>query len=130
MLARPTPDPCEGVEAPAESFLTPQRREALAARFAAASSSASWEALEPLFDRRIAAWAQQRREACEATRVHGTQSDEGLDLRMQCLDRRSDELEVLLRTYDTLEPGGSWRALQAFDRLPSPEVCAEQPCTT
>jgi eukaryotic-like serine/threonine-protein kinase len=42
------------------------------------------------------AWSGQRIEACRATHVLGEQSGELLDLRMECLDRRMDELDALV----------------------------------
>jgi eukaryotic-like serine/threonine-protein kinase len=41
------------------------------------------------------AWVAMRRDACEATRVRGDQSESLLDLRMECLDRKRDELRAL-----------------------------------
>jgi eukaryotic-like serine/threonine-protein kinase len=41
------------------------------------------------------AWIDMRRASCEATRVHGEQSETLLDLRMECLDRKRDELRSL-----------------------------------
>ncbi len=43
------------------------------------------------------AWAAARRDACEATRVRGEQSEAALDLRMSCLDRKRAELGALAR---------------------------------
>ena len=37
------------------------------------------------------AWIGMRRDACEATRVRGEQSETMLDLRMRCLDRKRDD---------------------------------------
>jgi tetratricopeptide (TPR) repeat protein/predicted Ser/Thr protein kinase len=40
-------------------------------------------------------WVAMRRDACEATRVRGDQSESLLDLRMECLDHKRDELRAL-----------------------------------
>ncbi len=50
-----------------------------------------------VFDTYAGAWAKARRDACEATRVRGEQSDAALDLRMSCLDRKRAELAALVR---------------------------------
>jgi len=46
-------------------------------------------------DAYAAAWAAERKDACEATHVHGEQSPALMDLRMRCLDRRLEELRAL-----------------------------------
>jgi tetratricopeptide (TPR) repeat protein len=59
---------------------------------------------KPLLDRYAASWVAMRIDACEATRLRGEQSDEGLDLRMECLQQRGKELEAtvdLLARADT-----------------------------
>ncbi|MCA9687835.1 MAG: protein kinase, partial [Myxococcales bacterium] len=48
------------------------------------------------FERWTQRWAAAHREACEATRVRGEQSDELLDLRMACLDDRKRAFAALL----------------------------------
>ncbi|MEJ7603225.1 MAG: serine/threonine-protein kinase [Kofleriaceae bacterium] len=47
-------------------------------------------------------WVTMRRDACEATRTRGEQSETLLDLRMSCLDRKRDELRAL--THGLAEP--------------------------
>ena len=44
-------------------------------------------------------WVAARREACEATHVRGEQSEQLLDLRMQCLERRLGELRALTELF-------------------------------
>ncbi|HEV7559042.1 MAG TPA: protein kinase, partial [Kofleriaceae bacterium] len=50
---------------------------------------------EAVIDDYSRAWIAMRRGACEATRVRGEQSEALLDLRMECLDRKRDELRAL-----------------------------------
>ncbi|HWB73418.1 MAG TPA: serine/threonine-protein kinase, partial [Nannocystaceae bacterium] len=45
------------------------------------------DAVVGALDRYAGGWANKRREVCEASRVHGEQSDQALALRMACLDR-------------------------------------------
>ena len=125
MFARPSAAPCEGEDTALTNAWTAEHRAALAARFDQASGREAWAVLEPLLDDRVQAWKLQRRDACEATRVHGTQSEEALDLRMQCLERRADELEALLTTYDEVTAQSIGHTLAGFDRLPPPEVCED-----
>ena len=56
------------------------------------------------------------RQACEATRVRGEQSEELLDLRMQCLDQRRSELRELVRQFEVAAPDVIERAGQAAPR--------------
>ncbi len=55
----------------------------------------TYQRVERLLDRRANAWVTMRTEACEATRVRGEQSEQLLDLRMRCLDRRLAEMDAL-----------------------------------
>ena len=68
-------------------------------------------------------WAAARVEACEATRVRGEQSDALLDLRMACLDQRSDDLEALLRAFIEPRAGVIDKAVQAAAKLPPVAAC-------
>jgi len=57
---------------------------------------------------RAAAWEGSYRRICEASRVHGAQSDTLLDLRMRCLDRALDRLGALSAAIATpLDPTDS-----------------------
>ena len=70
------------------------------------------------------AWAAMRTDACRATRVRGEQSEELLDLRMQCLDHRREELKELVDLF--LHPDNDLlgRAVQAAQSLTPLERCA------
>ena len=77
-----------------------------------------------IIDRWSAAWAVGHRDACEATRTHGDQSEHALDLRMACLD---DRLADLGAAIDVLGGGDGIavdHALDAMMRLPSVAPCA------
>ncbi|HVE86942.1 MAG TPA: protein kinase, partial [Myxococcales bacterium] len=52
-----------------------------------------WAGVERTLDDYAAAWVAMQRDACEATRVRGEQSEAMLDLRGQCLERRARDLE-------------------------------------
>jgi tetratricopeptide (TPR) repeat protein len=58
-------------------------------------AAAAWRGTERKLDDFARAWAEMRRDACEATHVRGTQSGELLDARMVCLARRRAELGAL-----------------------------------
>ncbi|MFO0633588.1 MAG: serine/threonine-protein kinase [Nannocystaceae bacterium] len=91
-------DPCAGGRARVDTVWGAAQRERLQAAFAAtarpwaaAAASRAGERLDAQAD----AWVAMHREACEATRVRGEQSDALLELRMACLDRRLAELGSL-----------------------------------
>ncbi len=85
----------------------------------------SLRAVEQDFDAYADALVAARTDACEATRVHGTQSDETMGRRMACLDRRTHHFEALV---DALTEGGLGaleHAVAAADGLPPIEACAD-----
>ena len=101
-------DLCSGAEVRVAEVWRPQVREAIAARFDAVGAdyvAATWAAVETELDEYTRAWAQQHRDACEATRLRGEQSEAILDLRMACLDRRLQEVEVVTRTLLDADAG-------------------------
>jgi len=71
-------------------------------------------------------WAASFRAVCEATRVHGSQSDTLYALRMRCLDRRLDRVTALttaLAAAGRLEPEAVEEATVALASLPRPADC-------
>ncbi len=75
-------------------------------------------------DRYADAWVAQRTAVCEATRIHGEQSEALLDVRMTCLDRRSSELGALVKVLSAPEEQTVSRAITAVAGLRRPEPCA------
>ncbi len=71
------------------------------------------------------AWIDERRDACEATRIRGEQSERQLELRMACLDRQRDRVgamaEVLaLGGRDVVEGASS-----VIESAPDPIACRD-----
>jgi len=118
-------DPCQDVDSRLETVWTPERAARIGARFNAVQpgGAATWATIEESLDRRVEQWAAQRRDACEATHVRGEQSEDALDLRMRCLERRAVEIESLLETYDGVNEAGVLRAFEPFKTLGEQEVC-------
>lgn len=85
--------------------------------------AAGWEEVWTSVDRWADHWVSARTAVCEATRVRGEQSDELLDVRMACLDRRLEGLRVLLALVDGGELAPADRVSDALLRLPGPQVC-------
>ena len=59
----------------------------------------AFAAVTRALDGYTAQWAAMRTDACLATRVRGTQSAELLDLRMECLQRRLDDVRALVDVF-------------------------------
>ncbi|WP_163992336.1 protein kinase domain-containing protein [Pyxidicoccus caerfyrddinensis] len=73
-------------------------REAVHRAFLATGSPAapySFQAVATALDRFAQDWVAQHEESCAATRLRGEQSDQMLELRMACLERRRKDLEAL-----------------------------------
>lgn len=84
----------------------------------------TWSRVEVLLDEYSAGWAEQHAEACRATLL-GEQSEEMLDLRMRCLDRRRRELAAFIDVLATAEAGAVEGATEAASHLPRLEMCAD-----
>jgi len=76
------------------------RREAVRAACVASDGPAGASAftrIAHMLDQYTAAWMRQYGDACAATHIHKVQSAQVLDLRMDCLNRRRDDIEALTR---------------------------------
>jgi len=68
-------------------------------------------------------WAAARTTVCEATWVHGEQSEITLDVRMHCLDQRRGELRALVNVLADADSEVVERAVSAVAALTSPVAC-------
>jgi tetratricopeptide (TPR) repeat protein len=106
----------------------PARQAQVAEAFAAAGSSQAPAALERVsraLDRWSDDWMAMRTEACEATRVRGEQSEELLDLRVACLDRRRDEARAFVDLLAEAEEATIAEAPRAALSVAPIAVCAD-----
>src|SRR5260370_7320119 len=62
-------------------------------------AEAIWRSIEKTLDRFAGDWIAMSTEACEATRLRGTQSEALLDRRMRCLDDRLRELRAEVELF-------------------------------
>jgi serine/threonine protein kinase len=90
-------------------------------RFAAAS----WAYVERTLDRGGAAWAAQWTEACEATHVRGEQSEDLLDLRMDCLAARRQDLKAFIDKLSRTDAQLVQRAPRAVQEVIDFDQCRE-----
>jgi tetratricopeptide (TPR) repeat protein len=119
---------CSGGEAQARSAWNDAARERMGAAFAASGKPFAGDALRSVtrsLDAYVPRWTAMRREACEATRIRGEQSEELLDLRMACLDGAlahvRQEVEIFTAGGDPVVE----RAPAAAQQLPSLAACAD-----
>ncbi|HTM22661.1 MAG TPA: tetratricopeptide repeat protein, partial [Kofleriaceae bacterium] len=68
-------------------------------------------------------WLERRTDVCQATRVRGEQSEEVLDLRMHCLDRRLAEVGALGAALGAADAHLIGRALDLVDSLQPLATC-------
>ncbi len=95
-----TPDPCPiDRDALGEAWSDARRRavESSVTTLAATFADQAWARVEARVDSYADAWVEGMRDACEATRVRGVQSERAFDLRVHCLSERRRELEALTR---------------------------------
>ncbi|HEU0035274.1 MAG TPA: serine/threonine-protein kinase [Kofleriaceae bacterium] len=121
------PSPCrdEGLEIGA--VWNPARSAMVHDRFVGthgALARPAWAAVERGMTGFAKHWSDQRREACEATRVRGVQSDQVLTLREVCLQRALGEADALANVLAQADRGVVERASVAVDGLPSLDECA------
>jgi len=70
-------------------------------------------------------WLAGHTEACEATRVRGSQSPARMERRLRCLEQRRDELRALLGVFAAADAEVVAHAVTAAAALPAPERCAD-----
>ncbi len=117
---------CEGGEAQFAEVWGPERAAGLAAAFERTGrpyAAAAAARVATLLDAQGAAWAAAHRDACEAHR-RGEQSDELLDRRMGCLERRRDEIAALIEVMNGADGEVVDRAVAAAQGL-GPPACGD-----
>jgi tetratricopeptide (TPR) repeat protein len=121
---------CQGADAEIAEVWGPAGKQAVHAALIASGApetvAAPWATFERLVDDYARRWAAQRTEACEATRVRGTQSDELLDLRMACLHDELESLRALVGVFSQPRPKLVDGAVKAASSLPPLARCQEE----
>ncbi len=96
-----------------------------------ANAELTFARTEAILDERAAQWTAIRTEACEATHVHGEQSEQMLDLRMQCLDKALVEMQVMIEILTThADPEVLDKAVLAVSNLSLLSYCSNQKALT
>ncbi|WP_123784021.1 serine/threonine-protein kinase [Corallococcus macrosporus] len=120
--------PCPDPEARLAGVWDAARRAEIQQAFAATGkvhASAAFERVATTLDGFANEWTRMHREACEATRVLGHQSDHELALRMACLDRRHSALVALTGVLAQTDAAALAAAPDAAQRLPPVAACAD-----
>jgi tetratricopeptide (TPR) repeat protein len=84
----------------------------------------AFETASRALDAYARAWVAMRTSACQATRVRREQSEELLDLRMECLDQRQRELGALSELLTNVDEQTVAQAAQAAASLTPLDGCA------
>ncbi|HEY2745936.1 MAG TPA: tetratricopeptide repeat protein, partial [Polyangia bacterium] len=97
-------------------------------RFAAGgrpSAAAAFAAIDEALAGYHASFLRAHEDACRATRVFHTQSEEALDLRMSCLAEAQHHAAALVRLYSAPDAQIVDRAVVTLDELTPIEACAD-----
>ncbi len=104
------PRPCTGAEQHLEGVWDEPTRAATQSVFDAsdrAYAASTWATVAARLDAHAQAWTTMHREACEATRVRGEQSEAMLDRRVACLESRRRELAGVVSVLSQGDEGGA-----------------------
>jgi len=128
-MAAPAADPCHSVADSASRVWGESQKEALQSAFSQVGRAYAGETgtrVARLLGLRTEAWTSMRRDACAATWVRGEQSEQLLDLRMSCLDRRLSEQEQLTKLLLTgVDAEVVDKSIQAVRSLPPLSTCSD-----
>ncbi len=123
VVGRSQTEACTGAEKALAGVWNPERAAKLKTAFGDATARAD-RTVQGL-DAWAAAWATSHREACEATRVRGEQTEELMTRRMRCLDVQSGRFAAVVAL---LEKGGKAtvaRSGEAVGGLPQLTECSD-----
>jgi len=122
-VGRSQREACTGAEKALAPAWNPERAAKLKAAFGTAAARAD-RAVEAL-DAWAAAWTAGHREACEATRVRGEQTEELMVRRMRCLEVQRHRLDAVVSLFEQGGKATVERAGEAVAGLPRVAECAD-----
>ncbi len=85
----------------------------------------SWPRLENALNQYTGAWVTMHNEVCRATLLRGEQSQSLMDLRMQCLSRRLQEVNAYVAHFSRPDAAVVERAVQTSNDFPPLSSCAD-----
>lgn len=119
---------CRGAERKLAGIWDAGRKEAVRTSFLNTHLSYAPVAVsrvEAILDGYTGEWTAMHREACEATRVRGEQSEDLLDRRMFCLDQRLREVDALAGLFSQADADVVERSVAAARSLTRIDACAD-----
>lgn len=126
MIARPAAsEVCRGGAAEVGAVWNAGRRAQMQQAFTAAGGAEAFTQVARELDKYFAGWAKMSGESCEATRVHGQQSEIALDLRSACLERRRAEADALLDVLAHADASTVAHARDAVAELTPISTCVD-----
>ena len=120
--------PCRGAEKKLAGVWDDARKHAVRDAFVAtksANADDTYARVASTLDDYARGWVAMHTEACEATRVRGEQSAELLDLRVECLNERLEELRAQVDVLSRADASTVSKAVQAVRALPRFDACAD-----
>jgi tetratricopeptide (TPR) repeat protein/tRNA A-37 threonylcarbamoyl transferase component Bud32 len=127
-LRRDPAEACGGSEQQLANVWDDARKSAVRGAFTKTATPFAADALTSVqrrLDTYAARWVGMRTDACMATHAHGTQSADLLDLRMECLQRRLDDVHALVDVLAVADAAVVARAVEAVGGLPPLDGCAD-----
>jgi len=119
---------CKGAEAKLAGIWDPPRTTAIERAFVSTGkpfARAAFAGIESQLDAHTRSWVAMHTEACEATRLRAEQSEALLDLRMDCLRRRLDEVKALTDVFVRADAQIVEKAVEATQSVAPLQACAD-----
>jgi len=119
---------CSGSEAEAREVWNPdiqQRIERALLATGVPYAADTWRRTRQHVDDYVARWDAAYTQTCEATRIHQTQSEQVMTVRMACLEQRRDEVRALAQVLSDADRTVASKALQASMDLTRVERCQD-----
>ncbi len=127
-IARPDdlPPPCTDAAEQLHGIWDPQRSAEVERALAASAvphAANTWALIRPELDGYARDWRRKHTEVCEATRVHETQLEEDMGLRMRCLSSARVALRETVGALAQPDDSTIDKAVTLVSGLPSPARC-------
>ena len=119
---------CKGAEAKLAGIWDPPRTTAIEQAFVNTGkpfARAAFDGVKSQLDAHTRSWLAMHTEACEATRLRAEQSEALLDLRMDCLRRRLDEVKALTDVFARADAQIVEKAVEAAQGVTPLQGCAD-----
>jgi tetratricopeptide (TPR) repeat protein len=119
---------CAGADAEARAVWNPDVEERIGRALAATGvpyAADTWERTRQRIHDHVAQWSAAYTQTCEATRVHQTQSEPVMTVRMACLEQSLDEVRALTQVLATADRKVASKSLSAAMDLTSVDRCKD-----